>query len=96
MAGVDPAGERLCLMAETHTTADASGFMTPVLVKSFRYRLPILRSPLVGSRTRPPVLAWSSTLGRAGEREQLGPGQQFAGELDDLTPDLILREPVQG
>jgi hypothetical protein len=32
---------------------------------------------------------------RAGECEQLGPGDQVAGQRDDLAPDLVLRVPVQ-
>jgi hypothetical protein len=30
--------------------------------------------------------------GLAGQGEQLGPGQELAGKLDDLAPDLVLGE----
>jgi hypothetical protein len=33
--------------------------------------------------------------GGAGEGEQLRPGQQLAGQRDDLAPELVLSEPLQ-
>jgi hypothetical protein len=32
----------------------------------------------------------------ADQGEQLGPGRQFAGERDDLAPQLVLGEPLRG
>ena len=38
---------------------------------------------------------WFPAAGRAGEGEHLGPGQQLAGQGDDLAPDLVLVVSVQ-
>jgi hypothetical protein len=39
---------------------------------------------------------WLPAAGPAGEGDHLGPGEQFAGQRDDLAPDLVLREALQG
>jgi hypothetical protein len=47
-----------------------------------------------GEQAQPQPLRFPPA-GGAGQGEHLGPGQQLAGQRDDLAPQLVLREPLQ-
>jgi hypothetical protein len=53
------------------------------------------RKLVLGLLPQPQALGFPSA-GGAGEGEELGPGDEVAGQGDELAPDLVLREAVQG